>query len=265
MNLGELVTELREGILHDFSDQVAGYSDKLWPDKRLVLYINEAQRRLARRGLVIRDGSTPKCCNVTLVAGQNIYPLDSSVIAVMSVLNNGAVGGAPDQADLARAGHSAFQTYNTPDPYYFNPTYLDQLPPGKPLAFSTDEQVSANDYGAMSVVNLRVFPTPSAAFAGNVLKMRVIRLPLTRFVVGNLDGQPEVPEDHQLNMLDWSAYLALRVADNDMGDDTKAANYAKTFEQHCIDARKELMRKTFTPLQWQFGRNGFSYPRDDWG
>ncbi len=40
MNLGELLDELRTGILHDVSDQVAGVtSDQLWTDTRLVRYI----------------------------------------------------------------------------------------------------------------------------------------------------------------------------------------------------------------------------------
>lgn len=259
MNLGELLDELRTGILHDVSDQVAGTTpDQLWTSKRLVRYINEAQRRFARRSLVIRDGSTPECCQIQLVAGQTLYPLHTSVIAVLSALYTG------DNTDLARGGHAALGTYRMPDTYFFNPAGLSNLPPGKVLAFSTDEQISANDYGTFNKVTMRVYPKPSADFAG-IVNLRVVRLPIGRFDEENTDAYPEVPEDYHLDMLDWAAYLALRIADNDAGDEDRATAYAKSFEDHCVTARKEVMRKLFTPAPWGFGQNGFSYTRDGEG
>src|ERR1700675_3251857 len=111
MNLGDLLLYLREKILHDRSDQISGTSDYLWSDTTLVRYIDEAQRRLARQTLIIRDGTTPQCCQITLVApaldplpGQVEYPMDPSVLAVLSARLAG------DKADLARAGHTAFDT-----------------------------------------------------------------------------------------------------------------------------------------------------------
>lgn len=259
MNLGELLDELRTGILHDVSDQVAGVtSDQLWTDTRLVRYINEAQRRFARRSLVLRDGSTPECCQVQLVAGQTLYPLHTSVIGVISAKYTG------DNTDLARAGHAALGTYRLPDTYFFNPTSLSTLPPGKVLAFSTDEQISANDYGTFNRITMRVYPQPSADFVG-IVNLRVVRVPINRFKEDDTDAYPEVPEDYHLDLLDWAAYLALRIADNDAGDEDRATAYAKSFEDHCVTARKEVMRKLFTPAPWGFGQNGFSYTRDGEG
>lgn len=259
MNLADLLDELRTGILHDVSDQISGVTpDQLWTDARLIRYINEAQRRFARRSLVIRDGSTPDCCQVQLVAGQTLYPLHTSVIAVMSALYTG------DNTDLARAGHAALGTYRMPDTYFFNPTGLANLPPGKVLAFSTDEQISANDYGTFNRITMRVYPAPSPDYTG-IVNLRVVRLPLVRFTEDNTDAYPEVPEDYHLDMMDWAAYLALRIADNDAGDEDRAAAYAKSFEDHCVTARKEVMRKLFNPAPWGFGQNGFSYTRDGEG
>jgi hypothetical protein len=254
-----MLDELRTGILHDVSDQIPGVtSDQLWTDKRLVRYINEAHRRFARRSLVIRDGSTPDCCQVQLVAGQTLYPLHTSVIGVISALYAG------DNTDLARAGHAALGTYHLPDTFFFNPTGLSTLPPGKVLAFSTDEQITANDYGTFNRVTLRVYPAPATPYLG-IVNLRVVRLPLERFSEDNQSAYPEVPEDYHLDLLDWAAYLALRIADNDAGDDDRALAYAKSFEDHCVAARKEVMRKLFTPAPWGFGQNGFSYSRDGEG
>lgn len=252
MNLGELVQELRENILHDRSNRVAGASDQLWSDATLVRYIDEAQRRLAREGLVIRDANHPDVTTVNLVAGVDEYPLHPSVLAVISARQEG------DTADLARAGHAAFQTYRQPDTYFFDPSSLSALPPGKPLAFSTDEYLRMDEDGSTGTVNLRVYPVPAAGQLAPI-KLRVVRLPVERLSVKNLYGVPEVPEIHHLEMLDWAAYLALRIVDTDGGMPNRAMEFRTSFEDTVRKARNAAMRKMFAPLQWGFGRNGFSW------
>jgi hypothetical protein len=259
MDFGELLCELRENILHDRSDQVAGASDYLWSDTTLLRYIDQAQRRFARKSLCIRDFTTPQCCQIKTVVGQIYYPLDPSVVAVISAKFTG------DNADLARAGHSAFSTYTMPDPYYFDPSQLSQLPPGKPLAYGTDEGVTATGRGSQSVMNLRIYPAPLAAYSGVIINMRVCRTPIVRCKADNLTATPEIPEDYQLDMLDWAAYLALRIDDKDMGDPERAQAYKNSFAEHCEEVRREMLRKFFTPMQWGFGRNGFSWERDGEG
>lgn len=257
MNLGELLEELREGILHDTSDQVGTpeYPDQLWSDKRLVRYINEAQRRFARRSLILRDGLTPEVTQVVPTAGVNMYPLHPSVIAVISARCYG------DRADLARAGHSSFDTYREPDTYFFDPSSLSSLPPGKVVAYDTDEFMNENDTGSLSVVNLRLYPPPDTANLQRI-DLRVIRMPIRRLCEDRLDDIPEIPEDNHLEMLDWAAYLALRIVDRDQGDSERAQEFKASFEEHVVAARDVAQRKMFTPMQWGFGRNGFSYERD---
>src|ERR1019366_5494264 len=199
MNLGDLLDELRHGILHDRSDQIAGSeSDYLWSDARLIEYLNQAERKFCREALIIRDGTTPQCCQVQTIADQKEYTLDQSVIAVISAKMDG------DKADLSRGGHSPFQAYRPLDSYYFDPSALSAVPPGKILAFGTDEEVGPDDDGSMSVMVLRVFPKPAAAHAG-LLRLRVVRLPLNDLC--NPADVPEVPRDHHLDMLCWAAYL----------------------------------------------------------
>lgn len=256
MNLGDLLSELRANILHDRSDQVSGASDYFWSDDTLVRYIDQAQRRFARRARVIRDNRTPACCQFTTVSGQDNYALHPAVLSVMSVKMAG------DKADIVKAGHANFDTYRTPDSYYFDPSALAGLAPGKPVAYDTDETLLADDYGSTSAINLRLFPVPSSDYAGIVGTMRVIRLPLNRLTADNLDAVPEIPEDHHLNMLDWAGYLALRSPDLDVAGDnglSRAKALAASFEQHVLDAKAEMERKLFTPVQWGFGRNGFSW------
>lgn len=253
MNLGELLSELRLNVLHDRSSQIAGPSDLLWSDETLCRYIDEAQRRFARKALVIRDGTSTPLTKVTLVANQNMYPLDKTVLGVISAILTG------DKADLARAGHGAFQTYRQPDPYFFDPSQLSALPPGKPLAWGTDEYMTADINGSWGETTFRVYPVPSATYAGQVINLRVVRMPLTRLTLANLTAVPEVPEEHHMEMLDWAAYLALRIVDLDAGNPQRAAEFAASFEANVALARQNSLRKMFTPMQWGFGRNAFSW------
>jgi hypothetical protein len=255
MTLGDLLQELRENILHDRSDRVAGINDDLWSDETLVRYINEAHRRFARRALVIRDGTTAEVTEFTLESGVTEYPLHPSVLAVISARYVG------DTADLARAGHSAFDTYRQPDPYYFDPSSLSALTPGKPLAFGTDEYLDFDASGSSGVVTFRVYPVVSADYASGTIKLRVLRMPINDLTVDNLDAVPEIPADHHLEMLDWAAYLALRGADVDTGLPVQADTFKKTFDENVKIARNHVMRKLFAPTQWGFGRNGFTWEK----
>lgn len=253
MNIAELLDELRVNILHDRSDRVAGSSDFLWSDATLVRYINEAQKRFARQGLVIRDGTTPEVTQVTLVEGQTEYPLHQSVLAVLSARVTG------DSGDLTRAGHSVFDTYHQPDPVFFDSSTYQALAPGKPLAFSMDEYLSETDEGSISVATMRIYPEPSAEYAGTVVNLRVVRLPLEAMDLTGTCETPEIPEVHHLDMLDWAAYLALRIVDHDAGDVARAMEFRGSFDAAVKEARRVAMRKMFTPLPWGFGRNGFTW------
>tara|TARA_R110000868_G_scaffold19150_3_gene82782 strand:+ start:1648 stop:2415 length:768 start_codon:yes stop_codon:yes gene_type:complete len=253
MKLSDLLTELRENILHDRSNRVEGSPDYLWSDETLIRYINEAQRRFARKGLVLRDGTSTDAARVTLQTDVSEYPLHVSVLGVISARLTS------DAADLARAGHAAFDTYRQPDPYFFDPSQLSSLPPGKPLAYGTDEYLSADDDDSLSRATLRVYPAPTATYNNQVLRLRVVRLPLEDLASCQMNAVPEIPEDHHLEMLDWAAYLALRIVDIDAGAPARAAEFRSSFEDHVKQARNSAMRKMFTPMQWGFGRNAWSW------
>lgn len=253
MTLGELLQLLRESVLNDRTDRVSGTSDYLWTDTTLVTYINEAQRRFAVRGLVLRDGTTAEVTEVTLQTGVNTYTLHPSVLAIISAKMS------DQEMDLNRVGHSLLNAYRAPSDTWVDPSYFTGLPDGAALAFSTDEELSYDDGNSLSSVTMRIYPKPSAAVNGKVVKLRVVRKPLEPLVVGNLGAVPEIPEDHHIEMLDWAAYLALRIVDDDGGDPKRAAEYAQSFESHVQEAKATAMRKLFAPMPWGFGRGGFSW------
>lgn len=258
MVLEELVDELRRNILHDRSDRIAdSTSDYLWDDKTLVRYIDEAQRRLCAEGFVIRDATTQAVTQVTLVAGQSIYPLHSAVIAVMSAKYE------DDNYDLARGGHSLFDNFRQNDQPGWDLSLAASIAPGRPVAYSTDEATSVDaDDETHTLVNLRVYPVPSAAEAGKKINMRVCRLPLERLDVDLMEIMvPEVPEFHHIPMLDWAAALALRIVDQDGGNPQRAKEFAASFEAYVKKARRMALRKMFAPVTWGFGRAGWSWER----
>lgn len=250
MNLGELLEELRENILHDRSDRVAGESDRLWSDRTLIRYINESERRMARGALMIRDSTTPAVCQLKTEPFEKEYGLHDSVCGVLSARCFG------DRADLARAGHASFDTYHTPDTYFFDPSSLAQLPPGKMVAWDTDEGVLPDAEGAMGRMQFRVYPAPDPLHV-QPIHLRVVRYPLKRLRAKR--DVPEIPDEHHLDMLDWAAYLALRIVDVDAGMPDRATEFRQSFETHVAEARKVAMRKLFATSNWGFGRNGFSW------
>lgn len=253
MTLGELLTLLRESILNDRSDRVSGSADYLWTDATLVTFINEAHRRFARRGLILRDATTDEATKIVLKAGQTIYPLHESVISVMSAKRMDTV------ADLTRVGHSVFAAYSPPSEHWVDPAAFNNHPPGPSLAFSTDEAVNDIEGDTFGQVSLRVYPTPRAEEDGKVIRLRVVREPLDDFTPSQLNAKPEIPRAHHLEMLDWAAYLALRIVDDDAGAPKRAAEFAQSFEAHVKEARNLAMRKMFAPTGWGFGRGGFSW------
>ena len=258
MRTDELLGELRNHMLRDVSDQVAGASDYLWSDNGLIRYINEAQNRFARQTKCIRDAVTPKVCQFTTVADQQFYTLDPHVVSIISIRMTG------DRADLARAGHSDFDTYRQPDTYFFDPAQLAQMPPGKPLAWSTDEGVIQDSYGSFTAPQLRLYPIPTSPYAGVVGNMRVARVPLVKLSISMPEAVPEIPEAHHMDMLNWAAYLALRGVDLDVaggGAWDRAKEFRAAFDDAISDMKRDAQSKMFRPLQFAFGRNGFSWER----
>lgn len=253
MKLDDLLDELRTNILNDRSDRTSGDSDYLWTDKTLVRYINEAQRRFAKRSFIILDKTTPEVVTVTLKTGVSEYTLHPSIISVLSARWSG------DTRDLSRTGHCALGEFVVGDT--ISPFEAAQLMPllGAPRAFSTDEALSEDDDGNLAAITLQVYPTPRVEENNTTIKLRVCRMPLNDLTTASLSSEPELPADHHLEMLDWAAYLALRIVDHDAGDPKRAQEFATSFERHVQDARRLVLRKLRAPQTWGFGRGGWAW------
>lgn len=254
MNLTTLLAELRENILHDRSDRVSGQSDRLWSDETLVRYINEAQKKFARQSYALRDATTAAVCEVTLATDTATYSLHPSILHVIS----GQLTG--DTGDMIRTGHDALSVYRTVvDDRVFDVNAFPATVTGKPLAFSTDEAFAVTS-GVSSKVQLRVYPTPSSDYNNVKINLRVIRLPLVDFTTTSTDTQfPEIPDQYHMDMLDWAAYLSLRIADDEAGDQKLAERYASTFEANTKKAMHDALKQMFAPRRWGFGRAGFAW------
>lgn len=248
MKLSELLTELRQNVLGDRSDRIEGTPDYLWSDDSLIRYINDAQRRFARRSLILRDKNFQ---TVSLIENVADYALDPQVIAVISAKFDG-------EQDLHRIGHSIFQQERGTDFAYWDPNSVAQVNPGKPGSFSTDETLIADDDVTLKQIVLTVYPKPNADWAGQQLLLRLVRLPEK---LTTLDQSCELPEDYQLEMLSWAAHLAFMVPDRDTHNLDLARYHADKFDAAVKSARLETMRKLQPPTGFGFGRSGWAYSR----
>lgn len=256
MTLAEQLDELRHSILRDNSDLIAGPDDQLWSDETLLRYIKDAELIFARRTLILRDGTTPQVTRVALAEGVQDYRLHKSVVAVLSARYSG--GASP--YDLQRSGRGLIMpaTSNGAAQFdIFNP-YIAPTTTGAPLAFYTDETTV---FASAAITTLSIYPLPSATEAGQVLNLRVIRVPICGYTMNDLGRDSEIPEAYQLDVLEWAAYRAQRHFDGDAGAPTKSEAHKVAFEAAIDRALKDLRRQMFGRMPVQYGTNGFSWER----
>lgn len=243
MKLEELLDELRGNVLHDDAGLASGADDRLWSDETLVRYLNDAQRRFARRTLCLRDASTPEVVEVALTADVAAYTLHKSVRAVVSARYD------TDVVDLARTGHVAMQQLLPPETAVFDVNRVTALTPGRPIAISTDESM---DLPENSSVVLTVWPTPTSTEEGKIVYLRVARVPLCDLTLDKTDTAPELPEEFHLDLCEWAAYRCFRTADLDGASD-KASQHEQRFEAAVNEALRDQRQKMFAPTRFNFG------------
>lgn len=249
----ELLDELRTNILRDNSSLLAGDDDRLWSDVTLARYINEAYRRFARETLIIWDATTPELTQVFLQPGVTLYPLNPAALSVRSVRYH------TDAVDLPRASHTRLDTYvGATQDQFFDVNTASELAPGRPRAWTVDEELQG---GPNTPITLRVYPKPSTDEAGNVLYLRVSRLPLEPLTLDNEDAELEIPEDYHLDILNWAAYRAYSNHDADGGDATAAEKHKKAFDDCVKTAMQDAARRTFAPHGFSLGNGAFRWSR----
>jgi hypothetical protein len=247
VKLSELLDELRANLLRDASTLKSGPPDTYWSDEALVRYIDEAHRRFARRSFCIRDFTTAEVVQLPLETDIALYRLHPAILRVQS----GRVEG--EAADLVRSTHPIQFSGN--NPFTDSVEYDVSSSGGMPRRFSTDEGTDVEDEYQVCMF---VDPRPTAKETGKLVNLRVIRLPLNKLTLEKTDAVPEIPEDWQLDMLEWAAYRALRNWDVDAEDRTKAEKHKERFEEAVKECLKEVQqRKMFQPQTWAFGQHGW--------
>jgi len=252
MTLSEQLEELRVNILRDRSDIISGDADSLWTDDTLIGYIKDAERRFARQTLIIRDSTTPEVTRITLKAGVPTYATHASVLSVISARYD------TDSFDLQRSGHGLILQFTPPEFLTYDPNAAYTIPPGRPIAYMTDETLV---FARQQKVTVTVYPTPGADENNKVLSMRVVRLPMTEYSSSGLENESELPEDYQLDALEWAAYRAQRGFDADAGASTQADKHKEAFDEAVLKAQKEAKRKMFANITVRYGMNGFAWTR----
>lgn len=253
MNLGDQLKELRFNVLRDRSDLISGDTDSLWDDDTLLLYIGQSERRFARQTLLLRDGTSAEFCKLVLRLGIRDYPMRPEVLAVISARLTG------QDLDMRRSGHALVQPVVPSEVQLpIDPGYFTALPPGTPLAYYTDETLI---YGGEGGVTVSIYPLPDASVAGQVVNLRVVRLPKGAYTTADLGEDSELPEDYQLDVLEWAAYLAQRGNDNDSGATTSSEAHKASFEAAVKAAIRETKRKMFAVTGVRYGGQGFAWTR----
>lgn len=252
MTLDDQLQELRTNILRDRSDIIAGDTDSLWSDETLLKYIADAERRFARQTLILRDSTTPEVTQIILKLGVPTYALHKSMLSVISARLTGT------SYDLQRSGHALVaQAYPT-EFLAFDPSTPYTVAPGAPVAYYTDETLV---YARQSRVTLSVYPVPSSVEDGQVLNLRTIHLPIAGYTADDLERDSEIPEDYQLDVLEWAAYRAQRGYDGDAGAPTASEAHKKAFDEAVQRAIQEMKRKMFAGTGLRYGSNGFAWTR----
>jgi hypothetical protein len=252
MNLADQLQELRFNILRDTSDIIAGDRDSLWSDDSLLRYIQDAERRFARRTLILRDSTSLEVVQLRLRNGVKTYPVHRSILSVISANYNG------QSSDLLRSGHAMVVPAPAPEFMPFNPNAPYTMPPGDPIAYYTDETLVFDHEGR---VTMSIYPVPGPDQDGKIIMMRVARVPVSCYTRDDMERPSEIPLDYQLDVLEWAAYRAQRTFDADAGAPTSADQHKKAFDDAVDAAVMEAKRKMFANMGFLYGRNGFSWTR----
>ena len=250
MLLQAALDELRGSILRDVTLKKTGPGDQYWSDEALVMYIDEAQRRFARRTFCLRDDYNADVTQFTITATVDRYVLHPKIVFVQSARVAG------DPSDLTRVPHSVTFLPSDNSADVWTAAVIDK--PSHPIAFSTDEGIDLeNDHAPV----LKLYPIPDSETDGKTVNLRVSRLPLLDLTLDTLQESLEIPVDYQLDMLEWAAWRALRNWDIDAEDRAKAKQHRDRFDEAVKECRRDVWRKIFQPIKWRFGESAFSYTR----
>ena len=196
--------DLLEACRQELDDVAAPH---LWSDEQLVRYLNEAIRQACVRARLLVESTHPMCA-IAIVAGQDRYQLDPSVIIVRRA------------ALRSRPSDPLFRT-NTASLDRFRCNWRDEQ--GRPEFAVTDQQ------GAGRLLLLTPKPTET-----DTLDLTVLRYPTEdeELVADDDTSEPVIALEHHEALVHWVCHRAFRSADQEASNTSRANDKLALFEEH---------------------------------
>lgn len=208
MTLFDLVKHLRESILDDTGgvgvnwedvteDDIDNYQLR-WSNEELSRFIAEAQRKAARNALMIRK-SEETDFDIAVVAGTAQYIYNSKIVRIKSVESD-SNGKHLRPAEYEQI--EGIRNWRTKE--------------GTPEYFIVDRNAKT----------IRLYPKPTE---DDTLYLTYNRLPLVDPTWDLPDAELELPEEYQLDMLDYAAHMAYMKDEANSLDAQRAITFLQKF------------------------------------
>lgn len=246
MKLSEILEHIGGPLLDDRAELLEGVSDTIWSDKVLVRYLNEAQRKLCRDAWVLEDKDTAsvdtngvKICQIQLREDETDYPLSETILKVKSVRLSDS------DIDLLAVNYDDNRLHNSLnyDSSFWDVNIVEDEQSARPNRWSAD----------IGSRVMRVRNPPDEDAAELKLNMVVVRMPACPLSLSNMNAEPEVAEEHHLNMAFWAAGRALSHPTVDAGLRTVGKEFMADFEKALQDAKRDRQRLQQAPPRFRFG------------
>lgn len=239
MRLSELLEHLAKDFLDDRTVMVEGAPDKIWGDRVLIRYLNQAEKIFCRQAWVLQDETVAAATVIQLVQDQATYKLHKSILRVLSArLSDTDVPMQRVTWETITPG-LGFRPHNG----YFDVTTQYVENSGRPHWYSTDRPYRT----------LRVRSKPDAEAAKLSVMLRVIRMPICDLKVGELTASPEIPEEYHLDLCDYAAGKALSHPNADAESRSRGNELLTEFKAKIKDARRDVRTAEYGPGRTCFG------------
>jgi len=207
VTLLELVKHLRTSVLDDTGgtgvlwDELTEDDDESaqlrWSNEELTSFISEAEKLACRASFLIKKSEV--AFNINVVAGTSEYSLNSKIIRIKD-------------ATLASTGKS------------LSPIEYEDL--ANVISWRTREGTPFNYVIDESDKTVRLYPVP---VIDDTISLIYYRLPLVTYSWEDVSADIEIPEEYQIEMLDYAAHLAYLKDEANTFDPTRAEYYRQRF------------------------------------
>lgn len=224
MTLLDLVKHLRISVLDDTGgtgvawediteDDVENYQLR-WSNEELTRFINEAEKRVARATLCLKKSEV--AFNIAVTAGTADYNYNSKIIRLKDVVLS-STGKNLEPAEI--------------EDLIGIPNWRAKT--GTPTSYILDQ----------SDKSIKLYPIPLVDDTVDIVYNRLPLVDLDWYQ--DVYAEPEIPEEYQLDMLDWALHLAYLKDEANTFDPTRAEYYRQRFISQFSDnnAYAEVRRR----------------------